>query len=104
LPKDISQAGAKEIIKHQTFYGREKENLIYPIGLANLILHGIDDPHIWHGNALTGHEVYGGLFKGAPSAYEVVLTKRGTWNWRALSSSPACCHLSEWRPLVSPAR
>src|SRR5206468_4260692 len=54
LPKGMSQAAAKEIIKHQTFYGREKENLIYPIGLANLILHGIDDPHIWHGNALTG--------------------------------------------------
>jgi type I restriction enzyme M protein len=74
LPKEMSKAAAKEFIKHQTFYGREKENLIYPIGLANLILHGIDDPHIWHGNALTGQEVYGGLFKGAPSAYEVVLT------------------------------
>ncbi len=74
LPKGMSQPAAKEIIKHHTFYGREKENLIYPIGLANLILHRIDDPHIWHGNALTGHEVYGGLFKGAPGAYEVVLT------------------------------
>ena len=74
LPKRMSQAAAKEIIKHQTFYGREKENLIYPIGLANLILHGIDDPHIWHGNALTGNEVYGGLFKDAPSTYEVILT------------------------------
>ena len=74
LPKGMSQAAAKEIIKHQTFYGKEKENLIYPIGLANLILHGIDDPHIWHGNALTGNETYGGLFKGAPSTYEVVLT------------------------------
>lgn len=74
LPKGMSQAAAKEIIKQQTFYGREKENLIYPIGLANLILHGIDDPHIWHGNALTGQEVYGGLFKDAPSAYEVILT------------------------------
>ena len=74
LPKGVSQAAAREIVKHQTFYGREKENLIYPIGLANLILHGIDDPHIWHGNTLTGNEVYGGLFKGAPAAFEVVLT------------------------------
>ena len=40
-------------LKHETFWGREKENLIYPIGLANLILHGIDRPNIWHGNALT---------------------------------------------------
>lgn len=74
LPKGISPAAASEIVKHQTFYGREKENLVYPLALANLILHGIDDPHIWHGNSLTGHEVYGGLFKGAPGAYEVVLT------------------------------
>ncbi|MCI0360266.1 MAG: type I restriction-modification system subunit M [Planctomycetaceae bacterium] len=69
LPKGVSRAAAKETIKHDTFYGREKENLIYPIGLANLILHGIDDPHIWHGNTLTGNETYG----GAPTAYEVIL-------------------------------
>lgn len=74
LPKGMSSAAATEIVKTTTFYGREKENLIYPIGLANLILHGIDDPHIWHGNALTGHEVYGGLYKGAPGAFEVILT------------------------------
>jgi type I restriction-modification system DNA methylase subunit len=60
--------------KHETFWGREKENLIYPIGLANLILHGIDDPNIWHGNALTGDEVYGGLFQGAPTQFDVILT------------------------------
>lgn len=61
-------------LKQETFWGREKENLIYPIGLANLILHGIDRPNIWHGNALTRHEVYGGLFVGAPSQFDVVLT------------------------------
>jgi type I restriction enzyme M protein len=74
LPKGMSKAAAKEIIKHQTFYGREKENLIYPIGLANLILHGIDDPHIWHGNTLTGTTVYDGLYRGAPNFFEVILT------------------------------
>lgn len=74
LPTGMSQAEATRIVKHETFYGREKENLIYPIGLANLVLHGIDDPHIWHGNALTGNEVYGGLYRGAPQAFEVVLT------------------------------
>lgn len=63
-----------EFLKHKTFWGREKENLIYPIGLANLILHGIDRPNIWHGNALTGDEVYGGLFEGAPTAFDVILT------------------------------
>jgi type I restriction enzyme M protein len=45
-----------ETLKTRTFYGREKENLIYPIALANLVLHGIDEPHIWHGNTLTGLE------------------------------------------------
>lgn len=73
VPKKMSPAAATEIVRHNTFYGREKENVIYPIGLANLVLHGIDDPHIWHGNGLTGHETYGGLYKGAPSAYEVIL-------------------------------
>lgn len=61
-------------LKQETFWGREKENLIYPIGLANLILHGIDRPNIWHGNALTGDEVYGGLFAGAPTQFDVILT------------------------------
>jgi type I restriction enzyme M protein len=60
-------------LKHQTFYGREKDNLIYPIGLANLILHGIDEPHIWHGNTLTGQETYAGLYEGAPQFFDVIL-------------------------------
>lgn len=67
-------ADAVQRFKHETFWGREKENLIYPIGLANLILHGIDRPNIWHGNALTGDEVYGGLFQGAPTQFDVILT------------------------------
>ena len=62
-----------DILKTQTFYGREKENLIYPIALANLVLHGIDQPHIWHGNTLTGNEVYGGLFLNAPPLFDIVL-------------------------------
>lgn len=63
-----------ELLKHETFWGREKENLIYPIALANLILHGIDKPNIWHGNTLTGQEIYGGLFAGSPPLFDVVLT------------------------------
>jgi type I restriction enzyme M protein len=60
-------------LKHRTFYGREKDNIIYPIGLANMILHGIDEPRIWHGNTLTGQETYGGLFAGAPPFFDVIL-------------------------------
>ncbi len=63
-----------QALKQRTFYGREKEDLIYPIALANLVLHGIDEPHIWHGNTLTGQESYGGLFVGAPNQYSVILT------------------------------
>lgn len=62
-----------ETLKRRTFFGREKENLIYPIGLANLILHGIDQPNLWHGNALTGQESYGGLFEGAPALFDIVM-------------------------------
>ncbi|MBW4567117.1 MAG: N-6 DNA methylase [Tolypothrix carrinoi HA7290-LM1] len=62
-----------EILKRRTFYGREKDNLIYPIAIANLVLHGIDEPHIWHGNTLTGGETYGGLFTDAPDLYNVIL-------------------------------
>lgn len=61
-------------LKEHTFYGREKENLIYPIALANLVLHGIDRPHLWHGNTLTDTAVYAGLFDGAPTLFDVILT------------------------------
>ena len=62
-----------ERLKGETFFGREKDNAVYPIALANLVLHGIDEPRIWHGNTLTRNEVYGGLFAGAPDLFHVVL-------------------------------
>ena len=62
-----------ETLRHKTFYGREKDNIVYPIGLANLILHGINEPHIWHGNTLSRMETYGGLFSGAPQFFDYVL-------------------------------
>jgi len=63
-----------DTLKHRTFYGREKENLIYPIALANLILHGIDEPHLWHGNTLTQSAIYAGLYEQAPSQFDIILT------------------------------
>ncbi len=63
-----------EILKHDTFYGREKDNTVYPIALANLVLHGIDYPNLWHGNTLTLQEVYGDLFQTAPQLFDVILT------------------------------
>ncbi|NEP42681.1 MAG: SAM-dependent DNA methyltransferase [Okeania sp. SIO2H7] len=61
-------------LKYRTFYGREKENLIYPIALANLVLHGIDEPRLWHGNTLSGQKIYDGLFEGDSDRFDVILT------------------------------
>jgi len=71
-----SDASAEQLetLKQRSFWGREKENLIYPVALANLVLHGIDKPNLWHGNTLTGMEIYGGLFENAPQTFDVILT------------------------------
>jgi type I restriction enzyme M protein len=69
----IHSADQLDTLKRRTFYGREKDNAIYPIGLANLVLHDIDEPHLWHGNTLTGQETYGGLFTDAPELFDVIL-------------------------------
>jgi type I restriction enzyme M protein len=63
-----------EQLKHDTFFGREKENLVFPIALANLVLHGIDQPNLWHGNALTKRATYDALFRRAPGQFDVILT------------------------------
>jgi type I restriction enzyme M protein len=34
----------------------------------------MDEPHIWHGNTLTGNGVYDGLLAGAPTLFDAVLT------------------------------
>ncbi len=70
---ETATADQLEQLATETFYGREKENLVYPITLANLVLHGIDLPNIWHGNTLTRSESYGGLFQGAPDLFDVIL-------------------------------
>ena len=71
-----AQARSTDIdtLKHDTFFGREKENLVFPIALANLVLHGIDQPNLWHGNSLTRRATYGALFEGAPKQFDVILT------------------------------
>ena len=38
------------------------------------MLHGIDEPHLWHGNTLSRQAIYGGLYEGAPERFHVVLT------------------------------
>ena len=63
-----------DTLKHDTFFGREKENLVFPIALANLVLHGIDQPNLWHGNTLTGRPTYAALFEQAPKFFDYILT------------------------------
>jgi type I restriction enzyme M protein len=63
-----------DTLKHDTFFGREKENLVFPIALANLVLHGIDQPNLWHGNTLTGRATYAALFEHAPKFFDYILT------------------------------
>ena len=62
-----------DTLKHDTFFGREKENLVFPIALANLVLHGIDQPNLWHGNSLTRRATYAALFDQAPKTFDMIL-------------------------------
>lgn len=39
-------------LQEDTFYGKEKKNLAYIIGVMNMILHGIEAPNILHTNTL----------------------------------------------------
>lgn len=73
LGKDISSTDI-DVLKHDTFFGKEKENLVFPIALANLVLHGIDQPNIWHGNTLTNRTTYGALFENAPQTFDYIFT------------------------------
>lgn len=77
IARKLGRAAAStdiEKLKHDTFFGREKENLVFPIALANLVLHGIDQPNLWHGNSLTKRATYAALFDNAPGQFDVILT------------------------------
>ncbi|MGI9337488.1 MAG: N-6 DNA methylase [Gammaproteobacteria bacterium] len=61
-------------LRNNTFYGREKEKIAYPIALANLVLHGIDYPQIWHGNTLSRTPTSAALFPHEEKFYDVILS------------------------------
>jgi len=63
-----------EQLKTETLWGREDANEVIPICLANMVLHDVDLPRIWHGNTLTGVATDGALFDGAPLRFDYVLT------------------------------
>jgi len=55
LTKDRDKLSTSDLTKLQTkmFFGKEKKNLAYVIGIMNMILHGIEAPNIIHTNTLT---------------------------------------------------
>ena len=61
-------------LKTETLWAREDAGEAIPIALANMVLHGVDLPRIWHGNTLTKAETYGDLFSGAPQQFDYILT------------------------------
>ena len=63
-----------DLLKTETFWGREDANEAIPITLANMVLHDIDLPRIWHGNTLTGVATEPALFEGAPMQFDYILT------------------------------
>jgi type I restriction enzyme M protein len=63
-----------DLLKTETFWGREDANEAIPITLANMVLHDIDLPRIWHGNTLTGIATEPALFEGAPMQFDYILT------------------------------
>jgi type I restriction enzyme M protein len=42
-----------ETLQKRSFYGKEKKSLAYIIGTMNMILHGVEAPHILHTNTLS---------------------------------------------------
>lgn len=63
-----------DLLKTETLWGREYANEAIPITLANMVLHDIDLPRIWHGNTLTGIATEAALFEGAPMQFDYILT------------------------------
>jgi len=63
-----------DYLKHNAFWGTDDSDDAFPIALANLVLHGIDFPHIGLRNTLSGRPTYVELFQGAPSQFDYILT------------------------------
>ena len=53
MSKGVSSVDNLKTIQESTFYGKEKKNLAYIIGVMNMILHGIEAPNIIHTNTLS---------------------------------------------------
>jgi len=51
--RDSLSTADLKVLQETTFYGKEKKNLAYIIGVMNMILHGIEAPNIIHTNTLS---------------------------------------------------
>mgnify|MGYP000291164587 CR=1 FL=1 len=51
--RDALKVSDLKTLQETTFYGKEKKNLAYIIGVMNMIMHGIETPNIIHTNTLT---------------------------------------------------
>ena len=67
-------------LREQTLFAHEKDNLLYRIALADLLLHGIDNQRLWHGMTLTGRGTYAGPFPDATAPSDVALVQPGSCN------------------------
>jgi type I restriction enzyme M protein len=63
-----------EHLKQDAFYGLDNSDTAFPIALANLVLHGIDYPHIGLKNTLSGRDTYMELYDGAPARFDYIFT------------------------------
>ncbi len=63
-----------ESLKGDTLWGREDGEEVIPILLANLALHEVHSPRVWHGNTLTNVATYGDLWEGAPAQFQCILS------------------------------
>jgi type I restriction enzyme M protein len=61
-------------VKTSSLWGREYAGEVIPVALANMLLHDIDLPRIWHGNTLTGVATDDALWFDAPQQFDYVLT------------------------------
>ena len=51
--RDTLDTSDLKTLQENTFYGKEKKNLAYIIGVMNMILHGIEAPNLIHDNTLS---------------------------------------------------
>ena len=61
-------------LKEKAFYGKDNSDFVFPITLANLVIHGIDYPHIWNENTITGEKFDTELVKDEPEQFDYIFT------------------------------